>query len=272
MTHLEKRSPMMEAEFDCETAEYKTVKLYDFVYKYHCFPAGWEEFLEEENVKKQIEFISGQLFKAVQPKNYFIEPAMPDMFKAFKVGRDQVKVVILGQDPTPQADKATGMAFSLKPNEDPRKVPSVLNMLVELKWEGIDVGLSNGDLTPWRNQGVLLLNAALTVRRGQAGSHQGLWTDFTAFLLQHISNKGPRSAWILWGGEAKVFAGLIDTSKHYIKTGGHPSPQGCAGFFGGNYFLCANQFLNEIVHRGGIDWRLAPAFVSPMEACNLPAE
>ena len=290
VTHLEKRSPMIEEKFDCSKATYKTVTLYEFVYTYNCFPEGWEEFLEE--VKKVIDEISVRLSKDAE--KYEIEPPMPNMFKAFNVGsipsgsfvpypvegRDGVKVVIIGQDPVPEANQATGLAFSLKPGVNPRdSVPTVLNMLVELKWEGMNVGLSNGDLSDWVDRGVLLLNSALTVRQGtskdMAGSHLGYWEVFTRSLVKHISDKGKPTAWILWGKEAKELASkynLIDMKKHFIKAGGHPSPQGkSAGirFFGRNYFHCANEFLVQ-EKRGAVDWRLKPAKVlgTPPEDCN----
>ena len=265
-TRLAKRAPMMELEFNCDAATYKTVSLYDFVYKHKCFPAGWEEFLALKEVEQDISEISPLLQKEAEKK--LIEPPMKYMFRAFNVPRDQVKVVIIGQDPVPEAGKATGLAFSLQPGVNPRdSVPTVFNMLVELKWEGMNVGLSNGDLSTWVERGVLLLNAALTVRQGSsnvnAGSHQRLWTVFTQLLVQHISAKGQPTAWILWGDEAKDFARkheLIDRKKHYIKAGGHPSPQGSTAgirFFGRNYFQCANEFL-VLNGRGGVDWSLPP--------------
>lgn len=253
----------MEVDFDCTKATYKKVTLNQFIYDYHCFPEGWEEFLHLDAVEKNINFISTQLAK--EAKTQQIEPPMPDMFKAFNVKRDDIKVVIIGQDPTPQANKATGWAFSLKPGENPRTVPSVLNMLVELKWEGMNVGLLNGDLTPWLSQGVFLLNAALTVRRGQAGSHQVLWPDFTKLLLEYISKASPPSAFILWGKEAQQFARVIQKSENYIKAGGHPSPMGAVKFFGGNYFHCANEFLASR-GRDPVDWQL-PSVFDPMEQC-----
>lgn len=223
------------------------------------------KFLDLEDVKKNINVISTQLLKDAE--KHQIEPPMPNMFKAFNVKRDDVKVVILGQDPTPQATKATGLAFSLKPEEDPRTVPSVLNMLVELKWEGFDVGLSNGDLTPWLSQGVFLLNAALTVVQGKAGSHQQSWKGFTKEFVKHISEKSPSSAFLLWGTEAQRFGDLIETPKHYIKAGWHPSPMAAARFFGGNYFYCANQFLASKT-RDPVDWKLPKPLVTPhMEQC-----
>ena len=265
-------------KFNCNEATYKTVTLFDFVYKHKCFPAGWKVFLNQ--AKNVITEISNELQKKAAG-NVKIEPPMRNMFKAFNVrvgrpridlvqGRDAVKVVILGQDPVPTANQATGLAFSLNPFANPRdSVPSVFNMLVELKLEGMNVDLSNGDLSPWVNRGVLLLNAALTVLQGtskdNAKAHQQMWSKFTKLLVKHINNNVWYTAWILLGKEAKAFAVWINTTneKHFIKAGGHPSPRGKkAGirFFGRNYFSCANEFLKE-KGRGEVDWTLPARIV-----------
>lgn len=251
-------------KFNCKAATYKLTTLSNFVYTHKCFPVGWKGFLASKAVKKIINDIS-RLLKD-EAKTNSIEPPMPNVFRAFEVALDDVKVVIIGQDPVPEAGKATGLAFSLQPGANPRdSVPTVFNMLVELKLEGMNVDLSNGNLSPWVKRGVLLLNAALTVRQGSstlnAGSHQAYWRQFTRLLVKHISTKGNPMAWILWGDEAKGFAKtqkLIDTTRHFIKAGGHPSPQGPnAGvrFFGRNYFSCANDFLMS-QGRGKVDWSL----------------
>lgn len=129
----------MVVDEPCKKATYKTVSLHDFIYENRCFPKGWEEFLDKKEVLEEIRSMSRALAKDAE--KYEIEPPMHSVFKAFEVRRDDVKVIILGQDPTPQANQATGMAFSLNPGVDPRTVPSVFNMLVELKWEGMNVGL-----------------------------------------------------------------------------------------------------------------------------------
>ena len=236
------------------------------MYTHHCFPqkASWIGLLEDKEVKKEMSAISSWI-KSVADKGNIIEPPMPDMFRAFNVRLDGIKAIILGQDPTPQAGKATGLAFSLKPYEDPSTVPSVFNILVELKWEGMNVGLTNGDLTPWLGQGVLLLNSALTINQGAIGSHQAIWRKFTELLVNHISKNAQPSAWILWGKEAEKAALHIDKKRHYIKTGGHPSPLAATGFFGGNYFTCANDFLGKM-KRGKIDWQI-PGGKRPTEQC-----
>lgn len=150
-----------------------------FVYTYKCVP-GWDQFWNLEEVKGAIEGISVALEKEASQ----IQPQISEVFKAFMVKPEKIKSVILGQDPTPQAGKATGLAFSLLAGQDPREAPTVLKMLVELKLEGFRVSLANRDLTPWINQGVMLLNAALTLRIGEPGekapnSHSKLWEPFT---------------------------------------------------------------------------------------------
>lgn len=269
VTRLEKRSQVMEVEkFKCNEATYKGVTLYDFIYTHHCFPMGWGGFLEEVRAEIMIE-VSSNLFKEAQKSQ--IEPPMPDVFNAFKVSPNNVRAVILGQDPTPQAGKATGLAFSLKPGVDPREVPSVFNMLVELKWEGFPVGLSNGDLTPWLGQGVLLLNSALTVRQGTiavANSHKAIWAKFTNSLVKYINKTCDSTVWLLWGNEAKKFANYINRAKHSIKAGAHPRVT--PNFYGRNYFRCANEFLQS-VSRGQIDWRLPEnpeSFATFIERCE----
>lgn len=129
-------------------------------------------------------------------------------------------------------------------------------MLVELKLEGFDVDLSNGDITSWARQGVFLLNSALTVVRGRAASHQGLWRDFTTLVIRYINAAAAPSAWLLWGREAVTLAAdHIDRNTHYIKAGGHPSPMSSMYFFGRNYFHCANKFLRA-KRRPMVNWQL----------------
>lgn len=123
------------------------------------------QFWNLEEVKEAIEGIS----VALEKEEGQIQPQLSEVFKAFMVKPEKIKAVILGQDPTSQAGKATGLAFSLLASQDPWEVPSVLKMLVELKLEGFQVSLSNEDLTPWVNQGVMLLNAALTLWIGEPG-------------------------------------------------------------------------------------------------------
>ena len=237
---------------NCGRASYRRVTLHDYVYRYNCFPGGWGSFLRDRDVNNAIRAVSEGL---ESDSDHAIEPEMPLIFNAFNVGYRDVRVIILGQDPTAQPGQATGFAFSLRPNVEPYQVPTVFNVLVELKWEEYDVGLSNGDLTSWARQGVFLLNAALTVRQRSPGSHQRLWRNFIRLVIQYVNAKASPSAWLLWGREASNYASYIDTDTHYIKTGGHPSPRSTEPFFGRNYFRCANDFLRS-VRRSTVDWRL----------------
>lgn len=122
--------------------------------------------------------------------------------------------------------------------------------------EGWSIDITKGSLAKWANQGVLLLNSALTVKKNSPGSHLTLWIPFTELLIKYISSNAQPSVWLLWGNQAQSFEKHIAKTNHYVIKGGHPSA--LAGldtntFFGGNYFQCANQFLNNR-GRGPIDW------------------
>ena len=203
-----------------------------------------------------------------------IEPQMPLIFNALKkVKVEDIKVVILGQDPTPQEGKAKGVAFLV---DNPRTVPAVLNMLLEVAFEGFAVDLDRANVEEWLKKGVLLLNTAFTVPhkdkdkdknknkqqgKGKEKDHLDMWRPFTEVLITYIKDNAPPSAWLLWGEKAKEFGKFINSKEHLIVTGRHPSTMGGTTgegntFFGGNYFNIANQFL-EIKLRGAIDWSLS---------------
>lgn len=249
----------------CMAATYQDTRLDTFVYS-DCFKGWpWAKFFDDPKVKEAIKGVADELEKEAQNSN--IEPPLKDVFKALeKVGPNDIKVVIVGQDPTPQEGKATGMAFSVA---KPRTVPSVMNVLMEVALEGWSVNLDNGDLSKWAKQGVLLLNSALTIGRKSVQEegkikiklvdHLEHWSEFTSLL---ITNVAQRSVWILWGNEAQNFAlpHIPKIQHHYIITGAHPSPKNpsIGNFFGRNYFFCANKFLEkEFGHHGQIDWGLA---------------
>lgn len=240
-------SMMEEKKFDCKAAAFGASDLSEFAT--HCTPMKWSAFFKDSQVQDILRQLSTKLPQGSQPP-------MPMVFRAFNFfAPKDIKVVILSQDPTPQLGKATGLAFSVP---DPRKVPSVLNVLLEVALVGWKVDISNGDLSAWARQGVLLLNMALTIH--PAGTSQVThWKMFTEFLIRFISLKAPPSASILWGQKAKrlVTQDFIH-EKHYIITGSHPSPVGGAAlnFFGGAYFICANEFLTD-TRNVFIDWSLA---------------
>jgi len=155
-----------------------------------------------------------------------------------------LKVVVIGQDPYHGPGQANGLCFSV--NDDVPQPPSLINIFKELQ---TDLGKpipTNGNLEPWADQGVLLLNATLTVRAHQAGSHQNKgWEIFTDAVIQHISDKKQGVVFLLWGGYAKRKGAKIDRTKHCVLTSGHPSPLSAnRGFwFGNKHFSKTNNYL-----------------------------
>ena len=212
--------------------------------------------------------------KVINNRQDAIEPKMSLIFNALKkVKVEDIKVVILGQDPTPQEGKAKGVAFLV---DNPRTVPAVLKMLLEVAFEGFAVDLDHANVEEWLEKGVLLLNTAFTVPhndkdkdknknkqqgKGKEKDHLAMWRPFTEVLITYIKDYAPPSAWFLWGKKAKKFSKFINSKEHLIVTGRHPSTMGGTTgegntFFGGNYFNIANQFL-KIKGRDAIDWSLS---------------
>lgn len=185
-----------------------------------------------------------------------IYPPPAQIFRALDMCPvDRVRVVILGQDPYHGAGQAHGLSFSVAPGVRPP--PSLQNIFKELR---DDLGIplpATGDLTKWAEQGVLLLNATLTVEAGKPGSHQKHgWESFTDAIIQELATKKQHLVFILWGKYAQQKAVLIDAKKHLILSAAHPSPYSAtSGFFGSKPFSKANAYL--IQHGGqGIDWCL----------------
>ncbi|OOR87265.1 uracil-DNA glycosylase [Moraxella caviae] len=186
-----------------------------------------------------------------------IYPPKEQIFNALNTTPlSQVKVVILGQDPYHGAGQAMGLSFSV-PKIIP-KPPSLQNILKELS-NDLHIPISaHGDLTHWANQGVLLLNAVLTVEAGQAGSHAGRgWEEFTDAVIEVINQQTDRTVFILWGSYAKKKGRFIDATRHAILTANHPSPLSAnrGGFFGTNPFSRANDCLMRW-GKAPIDWAL----------------
>jgi uracil-DNA glycosylase len=168
---------------------------------------------------------------------------------------DRVNVVILGQDPYIKEGEAHGLAFSVRSGI--KVPPSLVNIYKEL---GTDLALprpSSGDLTPWAEQGVLLINTALTVRAGQANSHKGQgWERFTDAVIRAVSARSQPAVFVLWGGNAHKKLPLIDTSRHAVIQSVHPSPLAAyGGFFGSKPFSQINRQLAEW-GRAEIQWQL----------------
>jgi len=195
-------------------------------------------------------------------------PLGPDIFAAFEATPfEQVKVVVIGQDPYHGAGQAHGLCFSVRPGV--AIPPSLDNIFKELQR---DLGLSRPDhgwLQPWARQGVLLLNAVLTVEEGRPGSHQGRgWEGFTEHAIQQLAAEREGLVFLLWGSYAQAKGKCVDARRHRILRAPHPSPLSAhRGFIGCGHFSAANAWLRE---RGDapIDWQLSS--VSPGPASTVP--
>lgn len=182
-----------------------------------------------------------------------IYPPDQDRFTAFqRTPFENVKVVIVGQDPYHGPNQAHGLSFSVR--ADQALPPSLRNIYKELKDE-FGTAPPNGDLSSWADQGVLLLNTVLSVRASEAASHQGQgWEEFTDLLLKAISNDLDHVVFILWGSHAQKKSAFIDTSKHLVITSAHPSPLSAhRGFLGSKPFAKTNEWLRK-KGKVGIQW------------------
>ena len=203
---------------------------------------SWKEVLQTEFDKPYFENLVG--FVKQEYASHTIFPPAGQIFNAFNTCPfNHVKVVILGQDPYHGPRQAHGLCFSV--NDGIQFPPSLQNIFKEIN---SDLGIpmpKSGNLTRWAEQGVLLLNATLTVRASQAGSHQGRgWEEFTDAVIKIISEKAENVVFILWGSYAIKKKSLIDASKHCILTAPHPSPlSSYRGFFGCKHFSQTNTYL-----------------------------
>jgi uracil-DNA glycosylase len=206
--------------------------------------ASWKQALSGEF--NQEYFHELKKFLLEERKKYRVFPPGKLIFNAFNhTPFDKVKVVLLGQDPYHGAGQAHGLCFSVP--DGIQKPPSLVNIFKELHTDlGIEVPL-NGNLTPWADQGVLLLNATLTVRENQAGSHQNHgWESFTDAAIKLLSQQRTGLIFMLWGNFAIAKRSLIDTSRHHILTSVHPSPLSAfRGFLGCRHFSQVNSLLRQ---------------------------
>ena len=214
----------------------------------------WDLLLEDEFKKDY--YIKLREFLKSEYKTHTIHPSMYDIFNALKwTSYEGTKVVILGQDPYHEEGQAHGLAFSVKVGV--QIPPSLLNMYKELKNE---LGLyipNNGYLEKWARQGVMLLNASLTVRDGLANSHRNKgWEIFTNRVVELLNEREDPVIFLLWGNNAKEKMSIITNPKHHILTSVHPSPLSASrGFFGCGHFKKANEIL-ESLGKEPIDWQI----------------
>ena len=217
--------------------------------------SSWKTHLQEEF--EQPYFASLAQFVRNEYKNHTCYPPGKEIFAAFDHSHfENTNVVIIGQDPYHGPNQANGLCFSVKSGIP--HPPSLINIFKEI--EG-DLGIPyprSGDLGAWADQGVLLLNATLSVRAHQAGSHQGKgWEVFTDAVIKILSRQKSGLVFLLWGGYAKKKSALIDQQNHYILTSGHPSPLSANRglWFGNKHFSKTNDLLRKL-GKNPIDWRV----------------
>ncbi len=207
---------------------------------------SWKELLKSEFSSDYFKEIKEFLLK--EKLEYTVYPKGSKIFEAFNLTSvNDVKVVIIGQDPYHEQNQAHGLCFSVIDGVD--FPPSLKNIFKELQ---NDLGTpypTNGDLSNWARQGVLLLNATLTVRKGLANSHQQIgWQKFTDAVIKKLSSEREGIVFLLWGGFAQKKVALIDTTKHHVLKCGHPSPLSAnkGHWFGNKHFSKTNELLKQM--------------------------
>lgn len=213
---------------------------------------SWKEKLQDEFEKpyfrELIDFVKEEY------KNHTVYPPGRLIFNAFNhCSFEEVKVVIIGQDPYHNPEQANGMAFSVA--EGARVPPSLKNIYKEVSDEFNKSIPESGSLERWADQGVLLLNATLTVRANSPGSHQKKgWEEFTDAVIKKVSDEKEHIVFMLWGAYAQKKGSIIDETKHLVLKSAHPSPFAAnRGFFGNNHFIKANEYLKD-KGKEPIDW------------------
>ena len=215
---------------------------------------SWKEALAPEFEKPYFASLVEYLHRQ-KAEGKIVYPSGKNIFKAFELCPvDKVKVVILGQDPYHGAGQAMGLSFSV-PQGVPAP-PSLVNIFKEISQDCSVVMSGSPDLTPWAKQGVLLLNAILTVQANMAASHSGIgWQQFTDAVISYLSDNCDGIVFMLWGNFARGKAALIDQSRHCVLQAAHPSPLARGAFFGCRHFSRANGYL-ESIGKTPIDWKL----------------
>jgi uracil-DNA glycosylase len=218
------------------------------------FPPTWQPILAAEREKPYFQKLAP--FLAEERQAHTVFPPAPEVFSALELTPyERLRVLVLGQDPYHDNNQAHGLAFSVRPGVP--TPPSLLNMFKELR---DDLGCripNNGYLVHWAEQGVLLLNAVLTVRAHTPNSHKNKgWEQFTDAVIQAVDAKSEQVVFVLWGGYAQKKLKLIDTQRHVVIQSAHPSPLSARnGFFGSRPFSRINSILRE-AGQPEIDWQI----------------
>ncbi len=216
---------------------------------------SWDKLLAEEFSKDYYQELRKKL--AIEYKTHTIYPAMDNIFNALKyTSYEDVKVLMLGQDPYHGPGQAHGLCFSVQKGVD--TPPSLKNMFKELE---SDLGItppSHGCLTDWAKQGILLLNTVLTVREGEPNSHKKLgWTIFTDRIIELLNERPDPVIFVLWGRNALEKLPLITNTHHYVLSAAHPSPLSASrGFFGCKHYSKINEILTSM-GKTHIDWKIS---------------
>jgi len=214
----------------------------------------WDEVLKAETEKEYFHKLMEQV--DAQYQMHTVYPAKENIFNALRfTPYEQVKILLLGQDPYHGPGQAHGLAFSVQPGIP--NPPSLQNMLRELASDVGTAPAKNGCLTPWAEQGVMLLNTVLTVRESEPNSHKSLgWTTFTDAVIRALNDREDPVIFMLWGANAKEKLPLITNSRHFVLSAPHPSPLSAhRGFFGCRHFSKANLIL-ERQNKTPINWQL----------------
>ena len=223
----------------------------------------WKNFFDTQN---QLKDVTEHLDSISSPNvNHYaddlnIYPKPEQTFRVFDTKPEDIKVVILGQDPYHTPGKANGLAFSLTDPDD--RTPSLKNIFNELYFDNVpkpNGPRTNADLSDWAKQGVFLLNTALTVKQGQPNSQKQLWKQMTRDLIQYLNNLPQPIVFILWGGNAAQYADLLNNPEHLVLISSHPSPLGArkplgqySKFIGSKPFSKTNKFLGQ---KNAIKWQ-----------------
>lgn len=219
------------------------------------FGNDWDELLKNEFEKEYYVNLRQKLISEYNTQQIF--PNMYDIYNAMKLtAYNDVKCVILGQDPYHDDGQAHGLSFSVKKGIKPP--PSLVNIFKEIKDDlGIDNLRKHGELTKWAENGVLLLNSVLTVQAHKPKSHQGIgWENFTTDVIKLLNQREKPMVFMLWGKDAKEKEKFITNPAHLVLKSAHPSPLSARyGFFGCKHFSQANEFLRA-VGQGEIDWSI----------------
>ncbi len=203
---------------------------------------NWYELLKPELTSQQFKNLQDFLTEEYNTRKIY--PTPENVFNALNLVKyNDVKVVIIGQDPYHQPGQAHGLSFSVQ--NGIKLPPSLVNIYKEIENEIGKKSCTNGDLTAWAKQGVLLLNSVLTVRDSQPNSHKNMgWEQITSRVVELLSKREKPVVFLLWGANAIAIGKNIDRSKHLVLTCAHPSPLSAYnGFFGCNHFVKANEFL-----------------------------